>query len=148
MQALILPNSVRTALVAVAVLAIALILGLGPQDYDPPILLRFVPPHDQQTYLPPQENASISSEEAVRRALEFNPAADEAAVNQVVLVHVFNPDVDPPYDDALAWAVNFDPNWFTDPATYPVIYSYVLVDAQSGEPLFSAQGGGMPKGAW
>jgi hypothetical protein len=148
MRTLILPNSASTALVACAVLTIALILGLGPQNYNPPLLLRFVPPLDQQTYLPPQEKPSISSEEAVRKALEFNPSADEAAVNQVVVVHVSNPDVDPPYDDALAWAVNFDPSWFTDPATYPVIYSYVLVDAQSGEPLFSAQGGGMPKGAW
>jgi hypothetical protein len=156
MRLLILPCSARNWLVACLFLCAVLVVGLRVETQSRPLLLQFVPPEDQETFFAPQVDPSITSEEAVSKALEFHPAADAAVVREVVLVHLSDV-VDPPLDDALAWAVNFDPQQLTErlddypsdgPEFHPIIFTYVLIDAHTGEPLFSAEGGGAPIGHW
>jgi len=158
MRLLIVPGSARNWLVACLVLCAALVVGLRGETQSRPLLLRFVPPEDRGTFFTPQDEPTVTRESAIETALSWDGrlgAAGAEAIDQVVLVHLFDPEVDPPYDEALVWAVNFDPkvidernNYLGQPTAYPVVFEYVLVDARTGEVLFSAEGGGHPIGSW
>jgi hypothetical protein len=139
-------------------LAIALIVAtnLAAQGGAKGLLLQFVPKEEQHSFFVPQEEPTVSSAAAVEAALSGGALwTDSAAVAEVVLVHLSDPNVDPPYDDRLAWVVNFNPNALSGAATMagqpefePLQFQYVLIDAHTGEFIFGAGGGGQPIGSW
>jgi hypothetical protein len=157
MRLSILPGFDRNLLVLGLAIALILVTNLAAQGGTKQLLLQFVPKEEQRAFFVPQEEPTVSSAAAVEAALSGGALWTDSAsaVAEVVLVHLSDPNVDPPYDDRLAWVVNFNPHAPSEaagiasqPEFQPLQFQYVLIDAHTGQFIFGAGGGGQPIGSW